>query len=141
MVAVEHLMRRGAEATDQDGMIDAEDPPWASVKGMLFSNVTMLCFHSPSRDLRFARSRLARSVLLSNPTKEHMITLTDVDIECIATLTSLEYLDLQETDIEDDQLGAFAPLRKLKGLTLGPNVTKSGVDRFQRVLPDCIIVF
>ena len=70
-----------------------------------------------------------------------MIKLTDADIRNIAKLSALKYLDLQETDIRDEGLDQLSSLRRLEGLTLGPNVTRTGVDHLQRLLPDCIIVY
>ena len=54
-------------------------------------------------------------------------------------MTSLEWLDLQETDISDASLAHLASLTQLRGLALGPNVTPDGIERIQSLLPNCLI--
>jgi hypothetical protein len=137
--AVFQLEKRGAIMCDQNGPLDGREHPWGSLKDVFFSDVCQLYFLPTTRELRFSRVRPGRNPHLADPTPEETIKLTDADIRNIATLSTLEDLDLQTTDIRDEHLHRLSSLRKLARLTLGPNVTPTGVHHLQQLLPDCFI--
>ncbi len=59
----------------------------------------------------------------------------------LENIPSIEMLDLEETDIDDESVPALAVLAKLKKLELYETaVTDAGVDRLRRALPNCEIL-
>lgn len=139
--AVVSLQECGAIMSDERGPLEERIPPWGSVSDMLFSDVRYLAFRSETRRLRFSENFPTANPGLADPTSEEMIRLTDVDIANITRLTSLEFLDLQHTNVHDESLPCFGSLTRIRGIILGPNVTQEGVRRLQKQLPKCPIEY
>ena len=67
--------------------------------------------------------------------------ITDVGLQHVAELTSLQTLVLSGTDITDAGLVHLKGLTKLKGLGLiGTKVSAKGVNDLKQVLPKCLIM-
>lgn len=135
------LIKRGAFLYDENGMLNGRVRPWGSIRDMFFSDVDELFFLTSSRRLRFSRNRPGANANLTDPTPDEIVRLTDTDWRNIGYLRSLVLLDLQATDVCDDDLDQLKRLTRLEVLTLGPNVTRIGVDHIQRLLPDCTIIY
>ena len=66
--------------------------------------------------------------------------ITDVGLQHVAELTSLQTLVLSGTDITDEGLVHLEGLTNLKGLGLiGTKVSAMGVNNLKLVLPKCLI--
>jgi hypothetical protein len=76
-----------------------------------------------------------------DPEPSEMIQVRDGTIETLASLDSLLGLDLAETNVADEDLALLARLTNLRTLRLGNGVTKEGVARLRRALPDTMIEF
>jgi internalin A len=61
--------------------------------------------------------------------------LTDEAIRIVASLTSLESLDLSGANIKDDQLVLLAPLTRLGRISLGNSVKADGLSRLLPLAP------
>jgi hypothetical protein len=57
----------------------------------------------------------------------------------LAKLTNLEVLRLNDTKVTDAGLVRLTHLNRLRRLSLGPNVTRGGVARLRKALPNCRI--
>ena len=67
--------------------------------------------------------------------------ITDVGLQHVAELTSLQTLVLNGSDITDAGLVHLKGLTKLKGLGLiGTKVSAEGVNDLKQVLPKCLIM-
>jgi hypothetical protein len=65
------------------------------------------------------------------------VRITDDGLGHLATLTNLEYLRLDGTEVTDAGLAQLKPLTKLKQLTLHRTyVTVAGVAKFRQDLPN-----
>jgi hypothetical protein len=65
--------------------------------------------------------------------------VTDAGMQHLATLTNLRDLNLSNTAVTDAGLHELRQLARLSHLRIGPNVTSTGIERFQRLLPKCHI--
>lgn len=68
------------------------------------------------------------------------VPLTPETLAGIATLDSLERIDIGHTPLDDDGLQALAPLSKLRELNLeATQVTDAGVQRLTAALPNLVV--
>ena len=66
---------------------------------------------------------------------------TDVDLEHLKALTTLQYLNLPFSKVTDAGLEHLKGLTNLEELDLrATNVTDEGVKKLQQALPNCTIV-
>jgi hypothetical protein len=98
------------------------------------------------RSLRYERGFIGELGPLVNPNYPdphgaNMIDVQDGVIEQIGRLRNLVALDLAETNVSDDNLEQLSHLRSLAHLRLGNCVTKPGVQRLQRSLPQAWIQY
>lgn len=66
--------------------------------------------------------------------------MNDVDLRIVRALSSLEEIDLRNTQITDDGLAYLLDMKNLKKLNLeGTRVSNKAVNLLQEALPDCDI--
>jgi hypothetical protein len=113
----------------------------------LVSRVIHVSFRSPQysgRVIRYRRNQEFPPPPLCNPSypdpsPDEMIHVSEETIRCVGLLRHLKWLELAETDVDDQALEQISRLDQLQHVELGNNVTEAGFRWLQARLPETAV--